>query len=305
MDVDSRANRRRRWWLRAQAALQSRAWLETPSPVEPAPTEPPAADATPSREPTWYERWTVAMPVPAGVTLELVQSTTGTQLRVPFTAPCLLVGQGADCGVRLNDPRLAARELALVWIGGELHVIHLGDSDHRTGGVAQPWPRGRKLRCGSWQIALRGWEPDDPSEGGGRLRGAHDLRIELHWSGTERLPTPVDPGLNLYGSARDSEIWLRGSQVAPVQGGLVRTTTGVWVIDFAGEGRTRVNGRAVEFAPLEPGDVLGCGTEAAWLMVSWPTETGRARLPQTAPTMWPAAEMTRTALPEAQNAPNG
>ncbi len=202
--------------------------------------------------------------------LHLQKRWSGERLQLPLEDPCLVVGAGADCQLRLIDRRLAPRHAALLWVSGDLVAIDLQWDRWGSVPLVRPLQSGDRLRWGSWEATLMG----QVRQRARVIRTPVDVQAELTWSSEgKRRPTPVPRGLSLVGSSTACSIRLLNAAVAPAHAAIVRTPHSLWVVDLLGAGSTRVNGRPIEFAPLDPGDVLGIGEQTAWLTVCWPEQT--------------------------------
>jgi hypothetical protein len=65
--------------------------------------------------------------------------------------------------------------------------------------------------------------------------------------------------VSLVGSARGCKFRLTDPSVSAFHAGLIRTPSGLWVVDLRGGRSIIVNAEPVRFAPLADGDVLGVG----------------------------------------------
>lgn len=207
--------------------------------------------------------------------MHLRKRWSGERLQLPLEDPCLFVGTGTDCQLRLIDRRLGPRHAALLWVSGELMAIDLQRDRQSSASLVQQLSPGDRLQWGRWDATIVGRVRSRPRV----IPSAVEAHVELTWSSAgRRLPTPVPYGLSVVGSAKTCSLRLLNEDVAPIHAAIVRTGHSLWVVDLRGAGSTRVNGQPIEFAPLDPGDVLGIGEQTAWLTVCWPEEP--AALPQ-------------------------
>lgn len=207
--------------------------------------------------------------------MHLKKRWSGERLQLPLEDPCLFVGTGTDCQLRLIDRRLSPRHAALLWVSGELMAIDLQWDRQSSAPLVRQLSPGDRLQWGRWDATIVGRVRSRPRV----IPSAVDAHVELTWSSAgRRLPTPVPYGLSLVGSAKSCSVRLLSDDVAPIHAAVVRTGHSLWIVDLRGAGSTRVNGQPIEFAPLDPGDVLGIGEQTAWLTVCWPEES--AALPQ-------------------------
>ncbi|MDX1969277.1 MAG: FHA domain-containing protein [Planctomycetaceae bacterium] len=268
----SHGDRRRRWWLRVQAALPG-SKFNTPSSPQPSLVPP---EFRPRRHGAdWFTRWQRDSEVPDGMELHLRKRWSGERLQLPLEDPCLFVGTGTDCQLRLIDRRLGPRHAALLWVSGELMAIDLQRDRQSSAPLVRQLSPGDRLHWGRWDATIVGGVRSRPRV----IPSAVDAHVELTWSSAgRRLPTPVPYGLSLVGSVKSCSLRLLNEDVAPIHAAIVRTGHSVWIVDLRGAGSTRVNGQPIEFAPLDPGDELGIGEQSAWLTVCWPGEP--AAMPQ-------------------------
>jgi len=75
------------------------------------------------------------------------------------------------------------------------------------------------------------------------------------------------------GAARGCDYWLPANDAASIQAVFVKTPERLFVISLGSPGTTRVNGRAVECAVLDAGDLLSMGSQMARLTVHWATSS--------------------------------
>lgn len=295
----SRANRRRRWWLRAMAAR----WLWADSAVGRSecshaatasgfsielPTATPSdaqGHAAPDRQPvasplrptSSIDRidWARAALIPPGVELLLRKRWSGMRLAIPLDQPFLLIGRDQACGLQLPGARVADRHAALVWVRGTLAQI---DLTGRTPLVAPVQPR-RRLRLADWTGDVAGLPTSE--NGQSTTEPAADpvrdaagaVEVTLHWCPeARRRPTSLLMGLTLVGTHRDCGLSLDEPALATVQAALVLSEQRLWLIDFAGGQRVRVNGVSRQLTALDPGDRLEFGDLWAEVSVRWPAD---------------------------------
>ncbi|MBI1345976.1 hypothetical protein GC163_06775 [bacterium] len=255
---DSRANRRRRWWLRAQAALSR--WDYPGLRSE---TLPPAT--TYVAETDW-DYWRTASAIPPGVQFELDDRWSGQRLVLPLCEPRLVIGHGVGCDVQIESPRLAPRELALIWLFGELYRIDLTTSARRWHDAVHRVSVDDSWNWGRWSARIRG-SLRNPSEQPDHLA---DLQLELEWSlGGQTETSQIDRNVTWIGSARDCEVRLSWHDAAPIQGMLLRTPRALLAISLSDDLPFCVNDRRIICARLDAGDVLTLGQSRARVTMSW------------------------------------
>jgi pSer/pThr/pTyr-binding forkhead associated (FHA) protein len=249
----SRSDRRRRRYLR---------WLSLLArmPVAPTvlPTPLPASGA-----PTLWHRFHEDCGVADGVTLRLTHRD-GHGIAVPLCDPYTLVGRAAHCTVRLDDPPLAEVQAAFVWGGGRLFLV---DASRSSFGPVDTLPS-MNWQWGSWTAAIANGTAIN--DGPRKALPAHDDHPELVWepSGPAR-PTRLSRRLTIIGTAAVCSVRLANPAIAPLHAALIRTDAAVWLVNLTSPNGTRVNGRPITFALVDPGDAIAFGPLTATLTHAW------------------------------------
>ena len=268
----SRANRRRRWWLRALKAMQGEL---APVPPQLPTMRPPSTRSVQPSAPRVADdstelaaRYRRDCRVPAQVVLRLRQPWTGMTLRVPLDAPCTLLGTDLRCQIRLADPSVAPLAAAFLWVNGQLACIPLGEQHAESRTLTQAVTPQHRWSWGRWSGHVEGLPPvvGAPAE-------ADELCVEFAWQSIEqRRPSRLPVGLNLIGSHRACGIRLPSGTAAPVQAALVRVRGGLWLIDLSADQSTRVNGHSRTLSALDPGDEVDLGEHRATVSTYWPAD---------------------------------
>lgn len=255
---ESRANRRRRWWLRAQAALARLGpFTKVPN------TEGRSPRAVPKL--TDWELWRQASQLPHNVQLELYHGGTGQRLLLPISEPRLIVGADQHCDVRLLEATATAPQIAFLWLTGQLYRVDLSGDVRRWHDAVHQVTQQDRWKWGPWIGRVLG-----PLEAEFTPFSRSDLRLELNWNAAgPQSPVEIDREITWIGSARGCDLRLSGDDAAPIQAVLLRTSERLFVVSLGPPGSTRVNGRAAECAVLEAGDALSIGQQVAWLTVHW------------------------------------
>ena len=189
--------------------------------------------------------------------------------RLDLDRPFLLIGRDPDCELRLDHPEVAPRQAYLQWVAGHLFCTDLGgDAGSRTGRrtpKANPWVERQPLQFGPCRLTLVGEESHaapafSPLDRSPQL-AAEFPQVRLKFDGVEQSDNqwPVDRPVTLIGRGSQCKLRLNHPDMPLVLASLLRTPSGCWLIDLAGEGTTLVNNRRVRFAPLDIGDVLQLG----------------------------------------------
>jgi pSer/pThr/pTyr-binding forkhead associated (FHA) protein len=203
-----------------------------------------------------------------------------------FPQPFVVIGRDATADLVLDHPQVSRCHAYLQVIQGRLFCVDLGS---RTG---IHWPDGRPAPSG-WinpgeGLRIGPFEVHPLADGGlgaapfvgsaGRpnpleatLPGP-EPRLEIEPApdaGVAGGDPPSSWGLccvlTLVGTAAGCGIRLQDSSVSRYHGGLLRTATGIWVIDLLGRNGIAVNGMSVRYARLVEGDQLRIGRFVASL----------------------------------------
>ncbi len=212
--------------------------------------------------------------------------------RIGLDRPFLLIGRDPACDLRLDQPDVSPRHAYLQWVSGHLFCTDLGSETGLLPGRRQvgagPWVEGQPLQAGPCRMSLVGGEPQSPPAASPLERSpqlaAEFPQVRLKFDGVEQDDNqwPVDRALTLIGRGAQCKLRLNHPDMPLVQASLVRTTSGCWLIDLAGDGTTRVNDRPIHFAPLDIGDTLQLGvfrvtvTAAAFGVVAPKMEPGKS-----------------------------
>ncbi|MDC0273925.1 MAG: FHA domain-containing protein [Planctomycetaceae bacterium] len=197
----------------------------------------------------------------------------------PVETPCLLLGRGSDCDLRLKQRDISYRHVYLQMLNQRLLVVDLGSragtqwsGSRRRSGWLLP---GRDIQVGNYKIRLVKW---DQSEEASAEDGESDISLKAVLE-TDSKPFPnaslellsaknqsptgrsliLKPGVTLIGRSRIAQIRLKHDSVSHVHSSLVLTSEGLWVVDLLGRDGTSLNGDQIKFARLQSGDVINVG----------------------------------------------
>jgi|GEM_PF-3404777 len=228
----------------------------------------------------------------AGLQLLVELPGAAEPTRIGLDGPFLLIGRDSACDLRLDQPEVSPRHAYLQWVSGHLFCTDLGSETGLLPGRRQagagPWLEGQPLQAGPYRISLVGGEAQSPPASSPLERSpqlaAEFPQVRLKFDGVEQDDNqwPVDRALTLIGRGAQCKLRLNHLDMPLVQASLVRTTTGCWLIDLAGNGTTRINDRPIHFAPLDIGDTVQLGvfrvtvTAAALGVVAPKTEPGKS-----------------------------
>ena len=208
--------------------------------------------------------------------------------RLDLDCPYLLIGRDRDCELRLDQPEVAPRQAYLQWVAGHLFCTDLGVAAgprlRKRPPNASPWVERQPQQVGPCRLTIVGEESHsapafNPLDRSPQL-AAEFPQVRLKFDGVEQSDNqwPVDRPVTLIGRGSQCKLRLNHPDMPLVLASLLRTPSGCWLIDLAGEGTTLVNGRPVRFAQLDIGDELQLGpfrvtVTAAALGVSDPKPT--------------------------------
>ena len=189
--------------------------------------------------------------------------------RLDLDRPFLLIGRDPDCDLRLDHSDVSPRQVYLQWVAGHLFCMDLvGETGPRPGRRTprvNPWVERQPLQIGPCRLTLVGEESNSapafsPLDRSPQL-AAEFPQVRLKFDGVEQSDNqwPVDRPVTLIGRGSQCKLRLNHPDMPLVLASLLRTPSGCWLVDLAGQGTTLVNNRCVSFAPLDIGDVLQLG----------------------------------------------
>lgn len=189
--------------------------------------------------------------------------------RLELDRPFLLIGRDPVCDLQLDHPEIAPRQIYLQWMAGHLFFADLAAETGPPSGphkpTAYPWIEHDPVQLGPCRLTLVG-ERADTTPAFSPLVRSPQLAVEfpqvrLKFDGVEESDNqwPVDRPVTLIGRSSQCKLRLNHPDIPLVLASLLRTPSGCWLIDLAGQGSTMVNGRPVSFAALDIGDSLQLG----------------------------------------------
>jgi pSer/pThr/pTyr-binding forkhead associated (FHA) protein len=190
--------------------------------------------------------------------------------------PFALVGRGPAVDLRLDHPRVDEHHAYLQVIEGSVFWVDLGSQTGtrwENGPARAGWlddPHGIGIgpyvihlapgdRDASGVLARGGVRPDPFSS---HPRGSDDLpRVVLEFRRDSAKPIRwrMRHILTLVGSSPQCKVRLSAPGVSPFHLSLLRTPTGLWMVNLLGLGGVTVNGSSVRASRLEDGDELRIG----------------------------------------------
>jgi len=190
--------------------------------------------------------------------------------------PSVLIGRDVRCDIALRDPIVSYRHTYLQLLDGQLLCFDLASrsgtfcrSDrHRSG----PLELGEEIFIGPFSLTISTEESESGNEAGGPLVPADGLSgiagtipnipstVLKFMHGSPNLePMTLNRPVTLIGESNRCRVKLTDGSVSQVHCSIVRTQTGVWVVDLLGKGGTLVDGKRVTRTPLHEGDELSVG----------------------------------------------
>ena len=199
-----------------------------------------------------------------------VELPDGSILSVALNRPYLLLGRDRSCDIALNDDSFKPVHYFLQWIDGQLFCC---DVAQRTGIAARRttlpngyWFGREPVSIGRYKFSIVGGElppkPDySPLDRSDSFNSA-DVNFGLHFDGVEQSNNlwPVNRPLTVIGRSAQCKLRLNHKSIAAIQGCLLRTPRGCWLIDLTKDATTGVNGHSTKLSPVDVGDEIRLGS---------------------------------------------
>lgn len=184
-----------------------------------------------------------------------------------LTGPHAIIGRASRADVVVDDPEVSQRHAYLQVIAGRLFCIDLNSrtgvrwgDDRRPLGWIEP---GQGIGIGPVRLRFEGVAPGEggpwPISRASASPTLPDARIEFHGPGPVLKPWQVSRALVLVGSSATCRVRFEGREIAGIHAALLRTPSGVWVVDLLGPGGVSVDGSPVRSHRVEDGDEVGVG----------------------------------------------
>src|SRR5512135_483593 len=190
-----------------------------------------------------------------------------------FAQPFLVVGRTPSADLTLDDESVSRRHCYLQLVEGRLYGIDLeGRTGTRLGGQSLPVGRvrrGEAIGIGAFELRFRGGDAEaDASEGPAcpltsRPVGPDPLpgvTLEIVGQGLKPFLCRLGRVLTLIGRSPLCRVRLHDPRVSRLHCALLRTTTGVWMVDLIPREGTLHNGTPRRVSWLDDGDLLRIGS---------------------------------------------
>ena len=215
------------------------------------------------------DRFSEACGVAGPLRLEIVAAEGSPRTVHDLAQPFAVIGRGGNVDLSLDHPQVSRRHCYLQVLGGHVFVVDLGSQTGiRVGGTAKRWgwvDHTRPLDIGPFRIQL---VPDDrwprlTDNGNGAdepnplaqnfLQTQSPTAVALEVSGGTEGPRRwrMSRGLALIGRAPECHVRLQEPRISWFHGALVRTPSGVWLVDLDSREGTIVAGERVRVIRLE------------------------------------------------------
>jgi pSer/pThr/pTyr-binding forkhead associated (FHA) protein len=200
--------------------------------------------------------------------------------RFPLEAPFAVLGRDARADVVLDDLKIDGRHCYIQLLGSRALLIRLasaGSTGQTRGRPAARWiAPGKGVRVGGHVITLDGALPRGGLPVGPDGDGSNSPHVPLITGPVPRAVLEFQANgranrwlmkraIVLVGSARECALKIEGTGISRYHAALVRTATGLWVVDLLGKIEVAthpgvlVNGELIRAARLDAGDQIRIG----------------------------------------------
>jgi pSer/pThr/pTyr-binding forkhead associated (FHA) protein len=203
-----------------------------------------------------------------------------------FDAPFLTVGRDPRADLCLTHRGISRRHAYLQLVSGRLYCLDLGSrfGTYVGGECRQAGWVGRRqvIRIGPYRLRLDAGDGEQWASRGGEVNGGASqfpevsslprLFLELWDRSDEPSVWQIERELTLIGTSADCEVRVLDPSVSAQHCSLLRTSTGIWVVDLLGIDGVMVNGTAVRYARVYDGDELHLGNALIRLRYELPRQ---------------------------------
>ncbi len=243
-----------------------------------------------------------------------------------FPQPFVVIGRDPRADLLLDDPQISRRHAYLQAVGGWLFWV---DLESRTGTRTEAglqksgWLTGNGfLAIGPYRIRRRpsatdpvGGEPV-PGEPPGDLPLAAqaysreplpEVALEFLNGPSQSTLWPMHRLMSMIGSAKGCKFRLTDRSVSAIHASLLRTPSGLWVVDLRGENSISVNGMPSRSSELVDGDVLSIGRYQIRMRCRYPMRglADGTSDPAREPIGRPKWQLSRGSMPSGLSIPAG
>ena len=192
-----------------------------------------------------------------------------TTISVALNRPYLLIGSDPACDVRLEPDEIKPRHCLLQWIDGCLFCCDVSQRTSFFPGKPSTlngqWLGEQPVSVGPYRLLLEDAKAPQPPQSSPLDRSAstatNQPQLGLRFNGVEQDDNlwKFDRTLTLIGRGSQCKLRLNHKSIANVQGYLLHTSSGRWLIDLANENTTGVNDQAIRIAQIDIGDMIQLG----------------------------------------------
>ncbi len=196
---------------------------------------------------------------------------------VLWDRPSLIVGRGRDCDLRLPHSEISRQHAYFQVLGDRVYCADLASraGTHWSNGATQAgWVAlDEPVSLGPYSLTFEpapcpsAWDESvgetavagEENGGLGPDGSSREMFLDFVNAGRKVRRYRVTRDVTLIGSSSDVKIQLSHPSVSNVHCSVVRTPTGLWLVDLLSADGTIVNGLVEPLAPLRPGDEFQVG----------------------------------------------
>lgn len=186
---------------------------------------------------------------------------------IALERPYLLIGTAESCDVRLPSDSVSRRHAYVQLLNQRVYCFDLGSrtgvywgDQQRTSGFLEA---NDAVGIGPFQVRLAENEFEEPWDSGGadgwEAASGSSYSLLFRNASPKMAPWWVRGDVTLIGRHPACKVQLNHPSVALFHASLVRTPSGLWVVDLQSRAGTSLDGERIEFAELQPDDELTIG----------------------------------------------
>jgi pSer/pThr/pTyr-binding forkhead associated (FHA) protein len=194
-----------------------------------------------------------------------------------FPQPFVVIGRDPRADMLLDDPQISRRHVYIQAVVGRLFWV---DLESRTGIRTEAGPQKSGWLTGDGSLGIgpyavrrravaadpagepapdeRPWDPPLAAMAYGR-EPLPEVVLEFLNGPSKSTLWPMHRVMSMLGSAKSCKFRLTDRSVSAIHASLLRTPTGLWVVDLRGGHSISVNGVPMRCSELVDGDVLSIG----------------------------------------------